>query len=243
MPPQTQEIEFLWKAKKEEIEIKKARQMQKLSDRAFLHQWTELSSRGKRLRWPDPESGRWFSVSAYTGFEPRLEGRWSYDSLEASERKSVRMAGLRFKIENATRLALMDPRRRGQNVWAMDLKGARSFDWKSDGKHFFAASNFEEKVFYFFNPRSFRKVQRWKWDEQSDLIALLMCPTREQVVVENHPETGLTRLVGFYELKPKWFTVFDFSQGKRQSVVTKVMSENCRDFYVTSTHGLYRVSY
>lgn len=254
MPPQVNEHRFEWKEQVSKLKVRKARKLERVSALSFLHQEVQWQNRNSlRLEWPDAEEGRFVSVFAPTGSDLRKGRRWALKDVSAltqrNELKSglnnrFQLAGLKFAVggEDRAQLELLDPRRPGRNVWTMRLEGTR-FDWKSDGMHFFGATDLSEGIVYFMNPRSFRKIERWEWDSTTFLAEVILCPGRKQIVVENLPALGISRFVGFYETKPQWYTVFDFSGGKKQSFVSQVLTRNCVEFWVTTPEGMHRLSY
>ncbi len=245
LPPQVQLHEWNWLKDSKELRTQKARRIDKISDRAFLHRWASLSSDNTRVQWPDPDTGKWMSVNAWTGGESREWGSWKLEDLtEPKNPDHIRIAGLNFKIEgpNSEQMSLQDPQRPKQNVWTMILEG-KSFNWKSDGVLYLSALDRSSNLFYWMNPRSFKKITKWQWDEQAELVDLLMCAGREMMLVENISDKGLSRVVNFRDGNPVWYTVFDFSNGKNQTTVSQVLSRNCRDIFFTTTVGMYHVSY
>lgn len=255
MPPQVKEHRFDWKEQAPQLQVRKASRIEKVSAVSFLHQEVRWQNRNSlRLEWPDAQEGRWVSVFAPTGSDMRQGHAWNLNDLRRLlERDELggpfsgnrfSMAGLRFAIagEGRERLELLDPRRPGHNVWAMSLDGLQ-FHWKSDGLHFFGATDLNEGVVYFINPRSFRSVDKWTWDKSTYLADVILCPGRKQIVIENLPEQGISRFVGFYETQPQWYTVFDFSGGKKESFVSQVLTRNCVEFWVTTPEGMHRLSY
>ncbi|NCN41284.1 hypothetical protein GW916_08540 [bacterium] len=231
--------------KVEEIKVKKARRIDKVSDRAFLHRWTKLSGDSNRISWPDLDTGRWTSVSAWTGGEAKDLGEWKSSELKDFENpKDIRLAGLRFGIDgkHSQNLELKDPQRPQNNVWSLSLVG-KNFEWQSDGVMYLSALDRESNSFYWMNPRSFKRITRWEWSSDVEIVELLMCPGREMLLVENIWSEGLSRVVGFRDGLPKWYTVYDFTNGKKNTTISQVLSRNCRDVYFATTSGLFRVSY
>lgn len=83
----------------------------------------------------------------------------------------------------------------------------------------------------------------YQWDRESQLINYFPCDGGNDVLVENVPSLGLSRLVFFVDGKPRSFTVFDFSGSARNSEITWAESFDCRDFIVGGNFGISRVRY
>ena len=100
LPPQTQNHEWVWKNDLKKLKVRKARRIDKLSDRVFLHRWTKVSRDKSRLIWPDPDTGVWMNVNAWTGADPRGNTSWKLKDLKTKESlDSIRIFPLGFPAD------------------------------------------------------------------------------------------------------------------------------------------------
>jgi hypothetical protein len=138
---------------------------------------------------------------------------------------------------------LLDPKNHRQNVWVLDLPTQGPVEWISDSRDYLVALDRGASSFFLLNPRSMRQIAHWKWDPQSEIIDVLMCPGRTQLLIEQPQQGGVTRFVRFRSEKPEAYTVFDLSSGKRQSDLLQALTQDCLEIYTAGPYGIQRIRY
>jgi|GEM_PF-2343643 len=247
LPPQVQDLNWTWEKQGKELQTIKARSLSSVSSIPFFHRFISWTA-DEQLRYPDASSGEWFQLNPRTSQVRSLGRAWTTDDLVDETTgfpKTLSLAGLNFRIsENGRRVELLDPKYPGANVWLMDLPTrAAVLEWSSDGRDFLYAFARETREFFVISPRSLKAMKHIQWDTSVEIQDIVACSGREQLIVERPKVRALTRVVRLREWKPVGYTVFDLSQGKLQSDLSKTLTRNCREIFFAGPYGLQRVQY
>jgi hypothetical protein len=127
-------------------------------------------------------------------------------------------------------------------LWFSNVGGGNwvSF-YKSEAGAYLALDPVENLVVTLTKGRD--KILGYHWAADNQLIRYFPCDSRNDVLVENAPELGISRFIFFKDGSPESYTVFDFSGSDRKSEITWVEAIDCRNFFVSGNFGLSRVRY
>lgn len=244
LPPQIQISEFDWEKQGRELAVEKARSHEVLSQAPLFHRGLFWSPQ-KQLRIPDANTGEWLEFNPLSLQIRSLSKKWRVEDLQSPSVTSIlEAAGLRFKSsEEGRSLELLDPKDSSKNLWRMDLPIDTPVEWTSDGHDFILGLSRQSRSFFVLHPRNLKFVRRLNWDSSVEIVDLLSCPARVQLLIEQVPKFGLTRIVRLRDAKPVSYTVFDLSRGSKKSDLTQALTLNCMDIFVAGPYGLQRIRY
>ncbi|MEO5668260.1 MAG: hypothetical protein ABIR96_09395 [Bdellovibrionota bacterium] len=247
LPPQVQDLSWTWEKQGRDLKSLSAKSLSTVSSVAFFHRFFEWTSDGS-IRYPDASSGEWFQINPLTSQTSSLKKSWKADELADPSLiypRTLSLAGLRFRMsENGRRIELLDPQNPNSNAWLLDLPTkADVVEWTSDEHDFLVGLARSTREFFVLNPRSMRAIKHVQWDPSVEISELVSCPGREQLLVEQPRAKPVTRVVRMRDWSPTTFTVFDLSQGKLRSDLSKTLTRNCREIFFAGPYGLQRVQY
>jgi hypothetical protein len=249
LPPQVQDTSWTWEKQGKDLKAVPARSLSTVSTVPFFHRFLSWSS-DQQIKYPDAASGEWFLMDPRSARTRSLGKSWNIDELVDADSPSQTpqtfvLAGQRFRVsQNGRRLELLDPQVSQANAWVMDLPTqASSVAWTSDGVAYLYALARETREFFVLNPRSMRAIRRVSWDPEVEILDLVSCLGREQLLIEQPGSKQITRVVRMRDWSPTGFTVFDLSQGQGHSDFSKALTLNCREIFFAGPYGLQRVQY
>jgi len=247
LPPQVQDFNWTWEKQGRQLKPVAARSLSSVASTPFFHRFLSWTADGE-IRYPDAASGEWFLINPQTSRARSLGKAWRLEDLEDASLtfpKNLSLAGLSFRITSkGRRIELLDPKNPSLNVWVLDLPtSAETVEWSSDGHSFLTALARGTREFFVLNPRSLRAIRHVTWDSGVEIVDILSCPGREQLLVEQPRTKSVTRVVRMRDWSPTGFTVFDLSLGKTRSDLSRALALNCRDLFFAGPYGLQRVQY
>jgi hypothetical protein len=246
LPPQIQDFSWAWETQGRQLRTLSARSLESLSPAPLFHRFFFRTPQ-LDLRYPDAVSGEWFVLNTTTSLIRSQGQKWKLEELDSAEifPRTLSLAGLRFRVSNGgRRVELLDPKNPGANAWLLDLPTTAShLEWGSDDHNYLYALARDTREIFVLNPRSMRSIRHMRWDPSVEITDVVACGGREQLIVEQPRARALTRVVRLRDWVPTSYTVFDLSQGKTRSDVSKTLSLNCRDIYFAGPYGIHRVQY